>query len=58
MNTTLNHDQKKAQYQKAFLVTEDTHSLVKKYCKENNIKINIWVDNMLKDFINKTSESR
>jgi hypothetical protein len=49
------HDQKKTQYQKAFLVTEDTHSLVKQYCKEKNIKINIWVDNMLKDFINKSA---
>lgn len=49
---TGNNKQKNNQYQKAFLVTDDTHSIVKHYCKQNNIKINMWVDNILKNYLN------
>lgn len=49
MKNSLNDVPKKSQYQKAFLVTEDTHTLVKQFCKINNIKINIWVDNILRN---------
>lgn len=58
MKTNLHDDEKKTQYQKAFLVTADTHSLVKQYCKNKNIKINIWVDNILRDFINKSMDAK
>lgn len=51
MENYIHDENKKPQYQKAFLVTEDTHSMVKQYCKENNIKINIWVDMILRDII-------
>jgi hypothetical protein len=51
-------DQKKTQYQKAFLVTEDTHSMVKEFCKQNNMKINIWVDNMLKDIVKNSNRNK
>lgn len=47
-----NNSQKNKQYQKAFLVTDDTHSIVKHYCKQHNIKINMWVDNILRNYIN------
>ena len=41
---------------KTLLITEETHTLVKKYCDENNYKINKWVDNFLRKGINKLNK--
>lgn len=51
MKTSDKNDHQKMQYQKAFLVSEDTHRLVKSFCRKRNIKINMWVDSILKDII-------
>lgn len=58
MKNSMIDPQKKSQYQKAFLVTEDTHSIVKEYCKMNNIKINIWVDKALRNTLSSIQETK
>jgi hypothetical protein len=51
MDTNLDIKNQKMQYQKAFLVSEDTHQRVKSFCKKRNMKINMWVDSILNDII-------
>lgn len=51
MNHNTKNNRYKMQYQKAFLVSEDTHERVKMFCKKRNMKINMWVDSILKDVI-------
>jgi hypothetical protein len=51
MDTDLDSKQQKMQYQKAFLVSENTHQRVKSFCKKRNMKINMWVDSILNDII-------
>jgi hypothetical protein len=51
MNIDSDTNQQKMQYQKAFLVSEDTHQQVKMFCKKRNMKINMWVDSVLKDIV-------
>jgi hypothetical protein len=51
MDTDLDSNQQKMQYQKAFLVSENTHQRVKSFCKKRNMKINMWVDSILNDII-------
>ena len=33
-------------------ITKETHSLVKKYCDGNALKINAWTDNVLREKLN------
>lgn len=49
---------KQSKYQKAFLVSEDTHGIVKEYCKQHNIKINMWVDSILKNTITPSNDKK
>jgi hypothetical protein len=51
MDTDLDSKHQKMQYQKAFLVSENTHQRVKSFCKKRNMKINMWVDSILNDII-------
>jgi len=33
--------------QKTLLISEDTHTKLKKFCKENSIKLNDWVEKLI-----------
>lgn len=58
MNTNDKDSNQKMQYQKAFLVSEDTHKLVKSFCRKRNIKINMWVDSILKDIVDNNAKNK
>lgn len=36
---------------KSLKITDEVHELLKKYCKENNLKINSWVESIIKNKI-------
>ena len=33
--------------QKTLLISENTHTKLKKFCKENSIKLNDWVEKLI-----------
>jgi hypothetical protein len=39
--------------QKTLLISETTHDTLKKYCKENSIKINDWVEKLILEQLKK-----
>jgi hypothetical protein len=43
--------------QKTLLITENTHTKLKKFCKENSIKLNDWVEKLIiEELKKKTSD--
>jgi len=40
---------------KTFKITEELHSVLKKYCKDNNLKMGGWVENIIKDYLLKNN---
>ena len=41
---------------KTILISKQTHELIKKYCIDNTLKINNWVDKILKEYMEKLNE--
>jgi len=43
--------------QKTLLISEDTHTKLKRFCKENSIKLNDWVEKLIiEELKKKTSD--
>ena len=36
---------------KTLKITDETHEILKKYCKDNNLKINSWIESLIKNKI-------
>lgn len=41
---------------KSIKITEKTHELLKNYCKNNNLKLNSWVESLIKNKLEKEDE--
>lgn len=37
--------------QKTLIVSEETHSKIKKYCKDNSLKMMDWVDKCINEYV-------
>lgn len=47
---------KNSKKQKTIMISDDLHAKIKIYCAKNNIKINEWVEKILKDKINEIKD--
>jgi hypothetical protein len=43
--------------QKTLLISEETHSFLKKYCKKNSIKMNDWVEKLIINDLSKKEKN-
>jgi predicted HicB family RNase H-like nuclease len=41
---------------KTVVIENTTHELLKEYCNDNSIKLNAWVDNLIKEKIEEIHE--
>lgn len=43
---------------KTLKINDDIHEILKKYCKENNLKINSWIESLIKNKIENDKRKR
>jgi predicted HicB family RNase H-like nuclease len=41
---------------KTIVIENETHNQLKNYCKENSIKLNSWVNNLIKRELNRVNK--
>ena len=42
-------------YMKTFKISDELHSFLKKYCKDNNLKMGRWVESIVEDYLLKNN---